>query len=591
MSKTKLAVTLFPIMTFSILNALLLIGRFTWLGMISTAIVIAFYFIRILYYGDDDYSEEKNGITHWLSTFLGTTAINFLAICLFDCRVFDEGIVLSEWVDASAVTLSIFLLIGGYILLLILCKKWDAGEDFMFYGKFIYITLLTLWVSCLLIDWKVKALLPILAIVAGIAMIGDHIDNKYNILNSNAGFVCCLVLFLAFNILCCISPFFAWEMVSFLYHFRLTAFVPEYVLVLALVLLAVCALNAYLIKVNKRQLNMDVHIYLSLVAFIAMLWILDEHSTKYDGIFLLILTALCLTFCLHAFKEKIRPFFGMNLSQVTLRFIGLLVLALLLPVSLYYGWAIGCGLLCVAAVAVFNFYEYYAAKQDVNGAKPIIPHQSWYFWQFLLTVVAVYAALTAYMNSRFDGAFVFILCVYALATVSFAFLSLKNKQQGRNHYVQRMVIALACMLCLLLTANQFNVPISIAVDDTLAEQNDVPAAAVNETGNILVTIGEEEGEPLEAYYYWTGLEESVAEAPGQITEYNPVPLTADGSEQSILPQQGCLHILCKDQNGVTASLYRWFDRDVVEDRSAVIKPDSILINPPPPETEMTDLLN
>ena len=556
MAYNKTTSTLFPTICFSILNALLLINRFSILGSIFTLAVIIYYFVRIEFVGSKNFKDSENGISHWLSEFIGPLALNFIAINAFHNNIFAEKPTLNGIHNSGDVSLAICLLIGGYILLLILCKNWISGKKFLYYGKFVYIIGLTLWISSVLINWEVYSLLPILSVVAAISLFCDLICTKENNIKCNAGFAWCTILFVVFNILNIFYPSFSIKIVDLLYNFNFSNLSPWYVSLIAIVLLSICAINYYLTKMNKRIHCIDVHIYLSIISYISLLWILNSISTKYDILFITILTVLNIVFIFHKFYESDCFIFDIEFSDVTFKYIGFILLSILLPISFYFGWVLKCICIYVLGIAIFNFYEIFNLKKQDSDVIP--PHKSWYFWQFILTMITVYSFITVYINSNFAGGYILIGFVYIFTSIAFAILSFKNKLMPKNHYAMRIIISLSVIVFLLLSVNQFALSVDIKIDNKISNQNEVSQEVVGETGKINIVIKEAKKQELEAYYYWEDSKEAVSS------------LSTDGKENAIEFKNGCLHIVLEDQNGATSSITRWFyDDDLKIDKSVI----------------------
>ena len=120
----------------------------------------------------------------------------------------------------------------------------------------------------------------------------------------------------------------------------------------------------------------------------------------------------------------------------------------------------------------------------------IPPHKSWYFWQFILTMITVYSFITVYINSNFAGGYILIGFVYIFTSIAFAILSFKNKLMPKNHYAMRIIISLSVIVFLLLSVNQFALSVDIKIDNKISNQNEVSQEVVGETGKINIVINE-----------------------------------------------------------------------------------------------------
>jgi len=511
------------------------------LGCICVLLTVAFYFFSVNRIVNRTNANVKCGISELLGVYLGAFGMDVFAILAFEAKIFEAP---SRALKLNGDTILRFIFIVAEIIALkVINEKISIYNRIWYYIRYVVLFLATVFITSFIIGLGKGEVVVFVAVIVLTALIVDSM-NKANTRGGNYGFIWACVMMISFNVLNYLYKDFSLYLVDLVYNFKTYDFSPWYINVIAICLLLICAIAAYLLKDKKQSTSHNVRIYVSMMASIIMMWILNNLSTEYDMMFLVFIVIANLVFLVYRTNERSREFFGFECSVVSIEFIGILVLILLLPVSLYFGWLYQHICVCVGVIGGFGFYTIYSLKKG-DGA--VVPHKTWLFWQFVLTIMAVYTCVVAYSKSNFTGNYLAIIFAYVITTFAFAIISYENKLNKINHSTMRIVIAAAAIIFMFFAPNQSDISIKFSVDNKISEAHDVKAKAVGETGKIKLEIDYDEDSDLKVYYYWTDSNDKITELELKEDEPNYIKL-----------QNGCLNVVCEDENGVVTTANRWF---------------------------------
>lgn len=539
---TKNTETTYTTICFSIINLLFLAQHYSSYGCICAFVAIAYYFYRVNYIENKNNANKRLGISNWLGTYLGVFALDAIAILGFEQNVFETELYLS--LNVGALFGVIALSVVEIIILSKISENATISGNRFFYLRYIILALATIGISSIYIKWESSAIISFVTTIIIIAVLVDSINKKVEIKPNNKGFVWASILLIVFNVLALLYGDFAILVVDKIHNFKLYDSRPWYIYLIVCILLMICAIRAHLLSEIKQSTANDERIYIGLIATIVMLWVLRNVSTKYDMVFILLMIGANFIFLYQTHNDKYLDVFDLEISELTLKYVSILALIILLPVSLYNGFIIQFICLSIGVIGVYAFYLTHAVRDDKEA---IQPHKTWKFWQFLLTVVAAYAVVTAYFKSNFSGNYFVIGILYIITTIAFAMIYYENKLNHINHSTMRIVIAVAAILFFVFSSNQSNVSIKFNVDNKLSEAMQISEEKVDETGKIKIEVKTKDNRKLKAYCYWDGSSETITQLPLEESNTNYIDIN-----------NGCLKVVCQDENGVVSSASHWF---------------------------------
>lgn len=533
---------LFSIVCFSLLNILFLLQHYSDLGCICVLLTVAYYFFSVNRIIGKTPANTKCGISELLGVYLGAFAMDIIAILAFEAEVFESRSGNPIKINGELI-LRVIIIIAEIIALKIIDGKISIYNKIWYYVRYLVLFLVTIFIFSLSTSIGKGEVVVFTAVIVITALMVDSI-NKAGLKISSYGFVWACVILIAFNIVSYLYKGFGLYLVDLVYNFNMYDFSPWYVNLLAICLLLICAVATYLNKEKKQSVAHNIRIYISMASSVMLMWILNNLSTDYDMFFLVALVVANFAFLYYNTNERNAKIFGFEFSSITLEYIGITVLILLLPVSLYFGWLYQHICVCVGVIGCFAFYAIHSLKK---GNDAVAPHKTWGFWQFVITVMALYTCIEAYFKSDFAGNYIAILFAYAIASFALLILNYENKLSKTNHSTMRIVIAVAAIVFLYFAPNQSGIAIDFSVDDKISETYALDAKKVGETEQVELTIDYDEDNKLEVYYYWS-------DAKDKITKLE----VKDEKPNYIKLQNGCLNVVCEDENGVVTTANRWF---------------------------------
>lgn len=545
--KSKNIEIIFSTACFALLNVLFLISYYSVGGLMATAVTALFYFFRINYIGyKNNDKDQRKGVAEWLGVYLGAFAINALFVVAFKNELFAASKPNIE-LEGSA----IFTIVLTVALLIALKKLSENGRyyyNFQFYLKYIVLFAGMTLISYMLLAWNSFTVVAFNFSIVAIAFILDCINVKNLYASHNTGFVYARLFLLIFNVMLFMYPGFGAGIVKMFINPKVYLHAPWYMYAIACAVMLICAVCVHLQKITQSSKSVDVRIYLYMASCAALMYLVHTYSTNYDLIFILIHALAGIAYILLQHKEPIKSFFGMECSATTLSFAGLMILSLLLPVTCYYGVLLQYSIICITVLGIYAFYALYE-KGDKGS-----PAKTWLFWQFIVTMTAVFAGVVSYSNYNFTGNYVIIAFVYVIATLAFAIINCENKLLPKNHTVMRVIIAASAILFICLGIDGSKVKVTISVDNAISASGEVSAEDVNESRKVFITVDGKDDENTQAYCYWTTSESKVKQLAVGEDEKNTVGF-----------RNGCLRIVIKDENGVVTTKTRWFfDKSLVE---------------------------
>lgn len=534
---------------FSVINILFLVQYFSIWGCLCALLTIAYYFYKI------NYLENKNNAGNTFSTrmgvYLGAFAMDMIAILFFYLEMYEAMPAIERF--AMAWFWPVCLLVGALIALHAINKRAESRTSIYFYLRYIVLFVAAIILPGLYIKWLNGTLVMVSAIVVLLAMMVDSL-NKYNsIWSGNAGFSWARAIVVVFSILSCLYGDFALYLVDRIYNYKVYGFAPWYISLLACLMIAICAIVVNVMKRGLRSVAGDTRVYISLIASIVLLWVLNSFSTQYDVVFLIIAATANAAYMLCPHDERMVSIFGADCSVISLQFVTVWIMAILLPISHYFGWLFQC--ICIF-VALIGGYAFYAVAFKKGQSKINPPHQKWPFWQFLVTMAAAFATVVAYRTCNFVGNFVMIAAIYILLTAAFAILNYENKKLYKNRYIMRMIVGIAGILLFLTTFSQSKVKIKIDETDLMINAQEEIATPEKDDMKILVEINGKTIEPTKIYCYWSGTKD----------KFRELKWNADGTATTTVNiKNDCLNVVYVDENGVISTASRWFyDGSLIE---------------------------
>ncbi len=538
--KSKNVETIFSTICFALLNILFLLSYYSLSGLIATAVTTLFYVLRINFvcYKNDD--KNRNGSTGWLGVYLGAFLINALFIVLFKYRVFDNIPKPSiNFDDTSA-----FFIIVGLIVMLIVFKNLSEVNEFSFkfFLKYILLSISSILLSIILIKWSALYALILFNIsVVGVALIIDCINMKSSYFYYSSGFIYARFFLLLFNILLFLYPKYGLHIVKMFINPHFYLYAPWYMYAIACSIILVCAVCVQLQQISRNSKSVEIRVYLYMLSCAILMYITHTYSTAYNSIFVLIHILIGIVYLLFPHKDSIKTFFSNDCSVITLSFTALLIASLLLPVFCYHGVLLQYAIVCVTIFGIYAFYTFYE-KTDKDT-----PVHSWLFWQFIITMAAIFAGVVSYTRYNFSGNHITITFVYIITTLAFTIINCENKLLPKNHIRMRIIIAVAAILFICLGVDGSKVKVNISVDNAISSKEEVNPEQVKETGKINITVDSKNAENVKAYCYWLNDESKTF----QLTIGTEKPNAIDFKNDQ-------LRIVIKDENGIVSTKSRWF---------------------------------
>lgn len=533
---------------FSLLNILYFLFHFSKWGAIPVVLTLGYYFLRV----SNNTSKGRDGYTlsEWIGAYFGA-----LLTDMFLIKACYDGIIPSIPVLPSSIasTWAIILLIAEVVVLIKLKKTTNLGYNVAVFLKYIILFGATVGCSYIFIRWTgasvVFALFPMLFI----SLIIELFVNKYNEKLSYSIFSWTMVICVLFNITNGLYSEYSIAMVRWLYNFSLNLQFKWYVAIVLLAVFVFGIVATITLRQKEKSKSGDTKLYIFFLFTTLFLWISSSFVTKFHPVFIIIFSIVNVLSLTHDFKDSNVNMFNVNMSRSNINYAVALVITSGLPLAFYLGFILQYFI--VSFTMLFIMFQYGAYKiecEEVNeeeGNTYSEPHKKWFFWQVLLTLLAMYAVIVATVKNRFIGNYIFIAAVYLLATFAFYIINIQNPLRPKNHSVIRIIIAVPVIVIFLFSINQSSIQVSYKVDNIISLSENLPKENVQESEDILlrININNNDVRIEKAYYYWLQDKDNVKEIK-----------VGDNHDNVIKPRNDCLCIVCESESGVLFTDKRWF---------------------------------
>lgn len=540
--------TIFSTVCFTLINVLFLLNHFSPWACLAAGLTVLFYFLKVNLIGR---KHTDKTISDYLGTYIGAMLLDMVAILGLEEGIIDKAPKSFLSIPTYAIIVPILILGAGIGVMAGFNSVRGTYNCPQFYIKNTILLGLFVGVPYFFVDWNFMSIFTFAAVIVFAGAFIDlmpHSNRDYA-----GGFFTSCALMLIFNILCALYGDLAVRIVDIFTNYAALNAAPWYNYLIVIVLLAACALYSFISVRKEEESAKSIRTYLLLISVAAYMWISGKVSTKYDFIFLLILTAVNFAFTVVEHRERNIIIFGAKVSSVNLKYCVFLIIALLFPVAFFYGWLLIHICITVLAVCVVAIYAAHVEKQykslDFSSNDPI---KTFAFWQLILSAAAVIALMIVYLKCNFAANYVLVCLIYAFATICLIGLNCKNKLKPKNHYLMRIIVAVFAIMCMVFTVNQAKIKFTYKADNKISEKYGIDAEKVEETKEI--TFGAKSKKTkVTGYWYWADNKENVT------------PLSTDKKVKNTAQMKnGLLYIVAEDENGVCAQSSRWFfDNELV----------------------------
>lgn len=496
--------------------------------------------------------KEEHTLSEWIGVYFGAFFVD-----MFFIKACYEGIIPSvPTISLSGDLIYVFIILIIEIIVLLKLNKPSPGKHGVrVFFKYIILLGVTLGCSYNFIDWLessiVFALIPVLFVSLAIEMFVSNFD----VPQKHAIFSWTMVLCILFNLSNWLYPDFSISMVSWICNISLSLQYRWYVALILILLSVFGIVSSITLRQKDKAKASDTKLCILSLFVTIFFWVITSNVTKYNIIFILIYAVVnCI--CLASGKnDRNVDIFGVSLSRSNIYCSIVLALTSGLPISFYQGTVLQYAVFaCIVLFITFQYGNYKSKSEKTEGqegedGKQDMPHKKWFFWQVIITLVALYGAVIATVTNRFIGGYILIASLYLLATLANIIISFQNPLRPKNHSVIRVLIAIPVIAVFLFCSNRSAISVEYSVDNNISSSEGLSKEAVQESGNILlgIDIRNDDVTIEKAYYYW--LQDD--------TDLTPLRF-GENQENVIEPKNDCLCIVCETENGVVFTDRHWF---------------------------------
>ena len=553
--KTKNPELLLSTAIFSLVNILYLLFHYSRWGWLSLGLTLGYYFLRFAG------AEDKNfTITDAVGSLVGALALNMLLIqmcyagALSTAALFPRNVGIA--IGALAILgVTVFCAVKVNGMLGSFSKHIYPFAALLRYGILIGGTV---GCSYLFVAWNKAGLLLPLCCVAAVGLILELVALKNDEDEARRVYLWLVAWFVLFAVGCCLYPDAAVAVIERLRGSMAFERIDWYQAVILLVLFFLGIVESAVLRARGKAWETDTRLYIVLFFGTAFVWITSALPTKYSFLLFMAFVVVALLYLSFDMEDEEIEFLDRSLSRVNLRLAVLLALLLGAPVAYYFG-----RLLPYAIVALSAAYILIRCSRDSGSKAADKAYRQWGFWQVLLTLLTVYAAVTATMRCRFIGSYLWIGAVYLLTTCALWIIHFNNMRRAINHYAMRLMILAPVILLLLSSAGRSSIRVRYTVDNALSASERIAAEGVRESGAITLTLyaKSEKANIVKAWCYWQENKEAVMEL-----------RVGEEQENRIEPRNDCLHLVCEDESGLIFTDKRWFSGEELTEGASVGAP-------------------
>jgi hypothetical protein len=353
---------------------------------------------------------------------------------------------------------------------------------------------------------------------------------------NSASFLWAIAILYLFNFIACILPGMAIFIINNIRNF---ACLPPLEWYITSVISAILVVSVIVMHIDKNEtksdgdaidISCDERIFL--IMLIDVLWVAITAQLYTDYAFLFFIAIFILN--IYAFfgpcEDTACRFFGRSFRLKDVFCVASSLAIFIIQVSLYCGWFAVCLFFIVCAVGA------YFLRKSKSGAN------SWFYWQYVITVFAVLSDIIAYQWFNDSQAYSVIAFVYIIATIALMAINLQNPLHKLSHITSKRVIVIATVIVMLAAVNHFGISCSFDIVNNAKDS----ASTANEIAVSLKARGK--GNSIaNCYYYWAANKTKVVYVkPGK------------NSTVSIPAKNGELYFCITDHYGVKTSSSRWF---------------------------------
>lgn len=536
---------------FSLLNILYLLFHYSRWGWLPLGLTLGYYFLR---FGRTENHEST--VTDAIGSFVGALALDMLLIQMCCAGAFSSSAFFPRNVGSVIGALAI-LGATGFCAVKINGMLGSLNKHLYPFAVLLRYGILVggaAGCSCLFVKWNMASFLLPLCCVAAMNLCLELIARKNDTDEARRVYLWAMAWFALFSVGCCLYPDAAVTVIEQLRDFMAFRQSEWYKAVILLVLFSFGMIESVVLRTKRMAVKTDTQLYIILFFGTAFSWINASLSTRYSSLFFAVYLVVNLLYLSLNIGDSETPFLSCPLSRVNLHQTVLSAMLLGVPVAFHYGWILPYAVLALGAV-------YTLVRLGIDREEKA--YRQWGFWQVLLTLLAVYAAVTATMRCRFIGSYLWIGAVYLLTTFALWIVHFTNGQRPVNHYAMRMMILIPVILIFLFSPGRSSIRVRYAVDDALSASEGIAAERVRESGTISLTLYAKSPKAhiVKAWCYWQEDRENAMEL-----------LVGEEQSNLIEPRNDCLCLVCEDESGLIFTDKRWFFSKALADSEPVGAP-------------------
>lgn len=422
---------------FSLFNLLFLLNHFSLWGCVYVALTTAYYIVRINIVGR---KRENFGLTEWLGVYVGAMFADFIIVYGLEQNVFESIPYINDTLISNIVTTVIIaLIVVPFIELFNRFGKTINRAGF--YIKNILLCIFSIVVPCFYIDWQsVQYIVLFVLVIIATGIYIDIINRKNE--ETTYGFSAAKTILVLFMFCSVFYTEFAIKIVGIFYNLPALSLSPWYYYAGAELLLFGGVLCSYIWSYESCDISKDVKVYIAMIFAIPAYIIFTSFYTSFTVIFVLIYAFVNIVFLFPIKQDRFLTLFGYKFSIASVKYLSVLSLSMLLPVSFYYGWLLQMSCVFIATIVICAMESSYSSKTEAKFAML----NSKTFWHFIVISLAVFSICRLYLNGGNWRSYTAVSISVIIATIALIALNQKNRLKKSGHIIMKSLTCVSILV-------------------------------------------------------------------------------------------------------------------------------------------------